>query len=105
MVVQKLLKTNTVSAFDSFIASPDINSLQGLDDVVLRTVADLEQFDAKFLVLFISVLAKVYDEKSKIMVSKCAGILIGEFFKKNNNLTDFSNEFLTQFGFLKVRFI
>jgi len=102
MVTNKYLKTNSVPEFDSFIASPDLNTLQGLNKEVLQSVYQLEQFNAKFLILFLSVLAKVYNESSKKVVLNCAGQLCDEFFKNSSNLNTFPDEFLTQLGFLKV---
>lgn len=102
MVVNRALKTNSVPVFDNFVSSPDLNTLKQLDTQSLNSVAQLNQFDGKFLVLFLNVLSKVYEASTRDLALNCAKTLIQAFSKNQDNLTTFSNEFLTQFGFLKV---
>lgn len=101
MVINRYLKTNSVPAFDNFVNTPDMNNLKSLDDSVLNTVSQLEQFDAKFLTLFLHVLSKLYEANSGDAVLACASTLIQAFFKKQNKSDSFSDAFLIQFGFLK----
>ena len=104
LVANRQLKTNSVPAFDNFIASPDLNTLRALDDTTLSSVAQLNQFDGKFLIQFLNVLAKVYESSTRDMVLRVAQNLVQAFSQSPNNLVAFSDEFLTQFGFLKVSY-
>ena len=104
LVANRQLKTNSVPAFDNFIASPDLNTLRALDDTTLSSVAQLNQFDGKFLIQFLNVLAKVYESSTRDMVLRVAQNLVQAFSQSPNNLAAFSDEFLTQFGFLKVSY-
>lgn len=100
MVANRALKTG-VAAFDNFVNSPDLNTLKQLDTQSLNSVTQLNQFDGKFLVLFLNVLSKIYDASTRDLVLNCAQTLIQAFSKNQSNLVTFSDEFLTQFGFLK----
>lgn len=101
MVVNRALKTNSVPAFDNFVNSPDMNTLKQLDSQSLTCVTLLDQFDAKFLIRFLNVLSRVYESSTRDLVLSCARTLIQAFSQKPSNLVTFSDEFLTQFGFLK----
>lgn len=101
MITNSYLKTNSVEQFDTFIGKPILDNLRLLDEATLKSVSKLEQFNGKFLILFLHVLSKCYDGISNDLVLDCARILITEFTKNEDNLNSFPEEFLTQFGFLK----
>jgi len=88
----KYLKTNSVPQFDSFVVSLDLDTFTVLNEEVLRSVTELEKFDAKFLILALYFLSKILDY---------VGILCNGFFNSSNSNT-FTDEFLTQLGLLKV---
>ncbi len=97
----KYLKTNSVPQFDSFVVSLDLDTFTVLNEEVLRSVTELEKFDAKFLILALYFLSKVYNSRTKKQILDYAGILCNGFFNSSNSNT-FTDEFLTQLGLLKV---
>lgn len=101
MVTNRYLKTNSIPAFDNFIAVPDEKNLRALDESRLKSVAQLDQFNGKFVILFLNVLSKLYESSSKNLVIQCAHTMLTEFFKNQANTDQFTDNFLTEFGFLK----
>lgn len=101
MISNRFLKTNSVPEFDNFITTPDLDNLKALDDNSLKSVTELDQFDSKFIILFLNVLSKSYEASSKDLAIQRARALLEAFFKDADNMNMFADEFLTQFGFLK----
>lgn len=97
----KYLKTNTVITFDNFINSQNLENLKQIDEKILKSVSELEQFNGKFVILFLNVISKFYENNSKDVVLKCAREILTTYFKKPESQFDFTNDFLTQFGVLK----
>lgn len=104
IAANKYLKTNTVLTFDNFINTQNLNNLKQIDQKVLKNVAELEQFNGKFVILFLNVISKFYENDSKEIVLKCAQEILTTYFKKPESQFTFINDFLTQFGVLKVCF-
>jgi len=102
MVKNTLLITN-LQSFDAFIINPHIDTLQGIDDNTLYNVTKHEKFTSSFLLRFLAHLSKVYEPNSPNIniILKVANFLTSAYFQKKENIDSFSDEFLTELGFLK----
>lgn len=100
------LMTSAGTPFDKFIINPTVENLKVIDEALIKTVAKGPKFDGIFVIRFWSLLAKLYDPKTKQnqdLVFKYADLLGKEYYEKEtqNSTCMFANEMLTCFGMLK----
>jgi len=82
----------------------DVDYIKLLDEGLIRNETKSQKYDAKFLILALSVLSKAYEASKKELKSNYSSELSDAFIRNVSHLNTYPDDFLTQLGILKVSF-